>query len=243
LSKKIPWPRVFIEGAVIVGSILLAFGLQAWWEGHNEADREQGTLLALLAEFEGNEEELRRAISIERQHFVDAGRLLELMDREPSEIDGSEFDQLVRRLLTSETFHFESGAHGGLLSSGDMDVIRDENLRNHLAAWPSHVEEWAEEAESVFSLVAEVIVPYLSERWRLRDVGAEWAPFPVGEPPQRMPVGSSDAPSRALLSAAVEFENLVFIRSQGAWYAIRDGEGLQAELSTILRLIRQNIDE
>ncbi len=27
-----PWLRVFVEGVVIVGSILLVFGLQAWWD-------------------------------------------------------------------------------------------------------------------------------------------------------------------------------------------------------------------
>ena len=56
-------------------------------------------------------------------------------------------------------------------------------------------------------------------------------------------VGSSDAASRALLSTAVEFENLVYRRTQGAWYAMRDGETLQAQLSTILSLIRKNLDE
>ncbi len=32
MKAQIPWLRVFAEGVVIVGSILLAFGLQAWWE-------------------------------------------------------------------------------------------------------------------------------------------------------------------------------------------------------------------
>ena len=33
LKPQIPWLRVFVEGVVIIGSILLAFGLQAWWDG------------------------------------------------------------------------------------------------------------------------------------------------------------------------------------------------------------------
>ena len=32
LKPQIPWLRVFVEGVVIGASILLAFGLQAWWE-------------------------------------------------------------------------------------------------------------------------------------------------------------------------------------------------------------------
>jgi len=46
LKAQIPWLRVFVEGVVIVGSILLAFGLQAWWDGR--ADRQ--TELNILGE-------------------------------------------------------------------------------------------------------------------------------------------------------------------------------------------------
>jgi len=38
--RKIPWPRVLVEGAVIVGSILLAFGIEAWWDDRGEAVEE-----------------------------------------------------------------------------------------------------------------------------------------------------------------------------------------------------------
>jgi len=32
LKPQIPWLRVFVEGVVIVGSILLALGIDAAWE-------------------------------------------------------------------------------------------------------------------------------------------------------------------------------------------------------------------
>ncbi len=41
-TRQIPWLRVFVEGVVIVGSILLAFGLQAWWDGRQERALEHG---------------------------------------------------------------------------------------------------------------------------------------------------------------------------------------------------------
>ena len=31
LSRQIPWLRVFVEGVVIVGSILLALAGDTWW--------------------------------------------------------------------------------------------------------------------------------------------------------------------------------------------------------------------
>jgi hypothetical protein len=40
VSRQIPWLRVFVEGVVIVGSILLAFGIDAWWEERQEGVEE-----------------------------------------------------------------------------------------------------------------------------------------------------------------------------------------------------------
>ncbi len=31
-KAQVPWLRVFVEGVVIVGSFLRAFGIDAWWE-------------------------------------------------------------------------------------------------------------------------------------------------------------------------------------------------------------------
>lgn len=47
MTSSIPWPRVFVEGVVIVSSILLAFGIEAWWartESHRNALAELGTV-------------------------------------------------------------------------------------------------------------------------------------------------------------------------------------------------------
>ncbi len=46
MSRQVPWLRVLVEGVVIVGSILLAFGIDAWWKGREERRAER--LLALL---------------------------------------------------------------------------------------------------------------------------------------------------------------------------------------------------
>ena len=54
MKPQIPWLRVFVEGVVIVGSILLAFGIDAWWEGRQEREREATYLSALVAEVERN---------------------------------------------------------------------------------------------------------------------------------------------------------------------------------------------
>ena len=51
---KVSWLRISGEGAVIVGSILLAFAIDAAWERSQERGQEIRVLEALLTEFETN---------------------------------------------------------------------------------------------------------------------------------------------------------------------------------------------
>ena len=48
MTRSIPWPRILAEGVAIVVSILLAFGIQAWWE--DSQDRAEGMEAAELRE-------------------------------------------------------------------------------------------------------------------------------------------------------------------------------------------------
>ena len=51
---KVSWLRISGEGAVIVGSILLAFAIDAAWERSQERGQEIRVLETLLTEFETN---------------------------------------------------------------------------------------------------------------------------------------------------------------------------------------------
>ena len=130
-----------------------------------------------------------------------------------------------------------------MLASGELNLIRDERLRNRLAAWPSYVAEWSEEEKFVFSFVWENLIPYLSGWMRLRNDGPALPPFDNGESPPPIPVGADFAMSLDQLRASLEFDNLVYRRAQGMWYAMTDGEALRAQLTVILGLIEQNLDE
>ena len=52
MTRSIPWLRVFVEGVVIVGSILLAFVIDAAWDRRGEIVEEGEILTGLRAHFE-----------------------------------------------------------------------------------------------------------------------------------------------------------------------------------------------
>ena len=58
MKSTIPWLRVIAEGVVIVGSILLAFGIDAWWEVRVQHEEETQLLADLAEEFASNRSRL-----------------------------------------------------------------------------------------------------------------------------------------------------------------------------------------
>ncbi len=52
--KKRPWTQLFVEGALIVGSILLAFGIEAWWDRVQDQRLEQAYVERLVLDLRGD---------------------------------------------------------------------------------------------------------------------------------------------------------------------------------------------
>ncbi len=241
--QEIPWLRVGAESVAIVGSILLAFAIEAWWQDRNELAIEQRSLRALSAEFEENDELLREARDGYERTYTAAVQLLAYFDQGTEDMDSSEFEQLVGRLISTQSTHLESGAYDALIASGELNLVRDESLRSRLAAWPSYVAEWSEEERSVFSFVEEELAPYISGSIRRRNISNPLPAFPNGQSLPPVPVGSNELRLLRSLSTSVEFDNLVYDAAESNWYAMRDGETLRSQLTIILDLIRQNINE
>ena len=57
-TRQIPWGRLGLELVVIVGGILIALGLESWWDGLADGRRAQEYLVALEAEIQGDIESL-----------------------------------------------------------------------------------------------------------------------------------------------------------------------------------------
>ena len=53
-QQNIQWKRLTVEAAAIVGSILLAFAIDAWWADRQDRAEEQRIFLGLKSEFEQN---------------------------------------------------------------------------------------------------------------------------------------------------------------------------------------------
>jgi hypothetical protein len=62
-TQIIPWKHTAVDALAIVGSILLAFAIDAWWEDRQIRVEEQQVLLGLQEEFLANHEVLSQDLA------------------------------------------------------------------------------------------------------------------------------------------------------------------------------------
>ena len=174
MTQRIPWLRILVEGAVIVASILLAFGIDAWWAGMQDRAEEALALQALRTEFDENLSGLRAVHEVHEQY---AAELSDLVERMVHAGDGNALavaDSLLRPLVSFRTADPAMGTLNTLLASGRIDLIRSQDLQKALAGWPAAVEDATEDetlvrdfvhGQLISGLVGEVDLGRLLDSW------------------------------------------------------------------------------
>ena len=129
-TQRIPWTRLFAEGAIIVVSILLAFAIDAWWDSAQERSREDAYLRQLVSDLESTLENNARFSALADSVDWIEPRLVRLYyEADPPPRD-SVADWLVKRAYW--VVQPRLGTVEALVRSGDLALIRDEALRADL---------------------------------------------------------------------------------------------------------------
>tara|TARA_B100001123_G_C15133341_1_gene956288 strand:+ start:57 stop:785 length:729 start_codon:yes stop_codon:yes gene_type:complete len=140
MTHSIPWLRVSLEGLVIVSSILLAFGIEAWWtrtESNRDALGELGTVLEEVHEARTQLQDVVRWREREQSAAASVQTRLEGVPIDenialPDTLFALSFGlQLVSDAPTQAAEAF--------VTSGYIDVVEDVELRQALLAWTSLV--------------------------------------------------------------------------------------------------------
>lgn len=167
-SRQIPWFRVFVEGVVIVGSILLAFGIDAFWDEWQGRRQERALLRGLADEFENNRGSLDYLIALHERIDSAAIGILDLI---ADASDGQLVlvpDSMLAMVAVGGTYQPPQGVLQSAISSGDLSLIRGRDVQVALSEWPREVEEAVEEEERELEFVNATLVPFLAGSADLR---------------------------------------------------------------------------
>jgi hypothetical protein len=135
-TRQIPWRRILLEGAVIVVSILLAFSIDAWWNSRIEQQREREQLISMLAEFKASLSGLDAVLTSIQGHAKNVESLIALLKAagdEPVMVPGA----LLGSAITWRTSDISTSTLDALMASGDLNLLRNVELRANLARLPA----------------------------------------------------------------------------------------------------------
>lgn len=204
--------RTLAEGAAIVVSILLAFGVQAWWEDRRESTELEGMLALLLGEVTRNIDMLATA--------VDAHRELQVAIIASQEA-GSWYALPSNPFFPVEVFNPDNGAFEALIASGLIGQIEDLELRVLISSLPGLVGD-LEEKESRAVARRELA------RNRLASLGVHL-------------MGQTQPPANDEYWADPELLNLLQMRGVEESNVVEAGETLMAHLRRIREKLQDRL--
>ena len=228
--------RVVVEGFTILCSILLAFGIEAWWARQQERAEEQIILQSLEREFQAHAQTLAW-LSARREALLSAADVF--LQGRTDEFPGvSRTDSLLYAVLFSPSFRSGDGARLAVISSGKLDLIEDETLRGLIAGWGEWVQGLAEHDLTMRSFVLETMHPLLDEH------GVPYARAVAtrrGSPGEQMAPANTEIAYRRLL-ADIRFENHVANRRDWGIAQRNLTDSLSTNADSILARISRSLE-
>ena len=161
---SIQWRAISIEALAIVGSILLAFAIDAWWDEQQDRRAESEILGRLHEEFTLNRAAIGargtqnkvQAASVELFRLFDANRERD----EPLVV----LNSLINDAMITPTVDPATPVLDGLILSGRLDLIRDEDVLTAITEWQRLVKNVAESEANAGEFARSQMLPALTKR-------------------------------------------------------------------------------
>lgn len=220
-------PALALEVIAIVFGILLAFLIDAWWDGRRDRAREHGYIVRLMGEFEASRRELETDLRVRGDLLRGWSRLL----RSPAPGADSTGPIIasvgIRRFYTPVHAVFDD-----LISSGGLNLIRSDTLRTAILEYAQERERVASVEDSEQQFLTQMVVPYLIGR-------AEFLPW---IPAARRDSLGLDAERPGMDPNALlqdpTFRNLLYLRWERADVTQRYSARLHEVVVEVLGLLR-----
>ena len=135
-ASQIPWAKVAIEAAAIVGSILLAFAIDAWWEDSQSEQQEAQILEALLEDLVTKRDRLESQRTRISKIRASANSLLQASAEGNDSLDSRSIDNLIGDIcVINQPASWSFPLLRSIVEGGQLVVISNIELRTMLVDW------------------------------------------------------------------------------------------------------------
>ena len=163
------------EVLLIVLGILIAFGLDAWWENRSRRAVELNLLRQLRTDLVSNLAELDRADSLREVSFDAARTLFALTGPSATPPPYAEVEALILRVAEgANTYEPRTGTVNSIIQAGRLELIEGDSLRLALAAWEEQLRDVREEEDRCIANLLEHFWPFLEGQVVFPSEGSAW---------------------------------------------------------------------
>nr|WP_299344202.1 DUF6090 family protein [Allomuricauda sp.] len=208
------------EILLVVIGILIALQINNWNENRKEVQFEQKLLKELKSDFTYNQRELTRNIGKATLLAHNCDSLLVLFDFPDDKVNPDDFFGYVRKLGGYSTYNPSNGALNNLISSGNLNIIKNDSLRTHLARWTGMLEDVKEDEKRLINFGDTQMNPIRLEY-------LDW---------------DSEYSNVAPIFLSLKFKNIVRTIRNSAYYNVENYETLSTEIIKILDEIKSELD-
>ena len=133
--NQVPWFRIGAEVIAIIASILIAFSLDAWWDGRELAEREHRYLLSLERDFRENQTDLERTIQVQNTVLESVQKLVLFGATATPTPDADSVKSLITLMFRDTNVRFPPNirTYQELLNTSSLQVLRSDSLRTLLS--------------------------------------------------------------------------------------------------------------
>jgi hypothetical protein len=168
-----PVTWLVLQAVATVASILLAFGIDAWWDQRNAAAEKNVVLESVKAEMLSDLNWVKDECAYRKASIDSVEILLEAVAAGRYEDTERTLDRRLADMTWYNGLGFSTGAVSSLLSSGRAAAIEDTKLRALLAGYPAAVAWLSDLGRRDQKTMLEVLTPFLSRNANLLQISNE----------------------------------------------------------------------
>lgn len=170
--QKTNWKRLGIEAAAIVGSILLAFSIDAWWDERQVKVDENLLLKSLLSELKALEAAQAQLNAYNAAVKASAEKLLILALKDEIDVSKDDIDKLLADITWQMNPVFvRSPELDSLASGGNLWQISNVELRQSIVVFKHDLDIYRLAMRRDREFYANSQLPFMEERSNLVQIG------------------------------------------------------------------------
>ena len=227
------WKRYIYDSLVIIGSILIAFTIDAWWSNKSNLQQKEALLVNLKQDFEGSREQLEE---LKLNHYKIEKNLETLLVWSEQESLSKEniikFDSVLGAIWWRQVYDPQMGTLESIINTGRFDIIGNNELLSQLTKWVSLIKNLNEVETSKVEHFYNFIYPYLSSRTSLKNMDK-------GVP--RKVVWIHQSTDTYKLLKEEKFQNLLYMHWVLQWNVNIQIPNIEDTLEYILKITNQEL--